>query len=621
LAKEDNMAKKTSKASSHKRDANRGRLRIGDDWNAISIIALAQSNPLKAVAEFIENSIDAGARNVTIVRGREKGEPYLLISDDGTGVRRDADGNPDFRYVATHICDSFKRRLKEDGVSGIQGEFGIGLLSFWTLGENLFMTCAAEGGANYQMHMERNNPSYRVSKLRTLVPVAGTELKVMPLLSGIRGFSGERLEWFLASELRDRIRSSGVSIRVIDRQARKEYRVEPRQFDGSLLHELPSVPSANGEIYLELYLTDSGEGEVSLSRSGTRVLADIGELEDFAGSVWQSRTLEGIVDVPFLTLTPGTRSGVIRDGAFNTFCQAIAPVTRHLESLVEAQRQAEEEKASERMLKRLQRAFREAILSLPTEEYDWFDIRREIESARGPAGSVASRGAPSSVEVLDENAEFGASLADPAHDTKGQPDFFDYPGPLFSVRISPQSSIVAIGQSRTLRAICRDKSRRTVNRDMNFEWRIVEGEANLSAEDAEIVTVTASSEPGLVRIGLKVLEGDTICEADALITVTDELIAGPSRRSGSGKGLPGYTFEHAPGALWRCRYDGERNLIVINNGHRDFVYANRNSALKLRYIARLFAKEMVQKNFPGASSEEVLERMIELTLYMEENLR
>jgi len=180
---------------------------------------------------------------------------------------------------------------------------------------------------------------------------------------------------------------------------------------------------------------------------------------------------------------------------------------------------------------------------------------------------------------------------------------------------------VAIGQSRTLRAISSDKSRRTVNRDMNFEWRIVEGEANLSAEDAEIVTVTASSEPGLVRIGLKVLEGDTICEADALITVTDELIAGPSRRSGSGKGLPGYTFEHAPGALWRCRYDGERNLIVINNGHRDFVYANRNSALKLRYIARLFAKEMVQKNFPGASSEEVLERMIELTLYMEENLR
>ncbi len=36
-----------------------GKLRIGDDWNAITIIALSQSNPLKAVAEFVENSIDA----------------------------------------------------------------------------------------------------------------------------------------------------------------------------------------------------------------------------------------------------------------------------------------------------------------------------------------------------------------------------------------------------------------------------------------------------------------------------------------------------------------------------------------------------------------------------------
>jgi hypothetical protein len=31
-----------------------GKLRIGDDWNAINIIALSQSNPLKAVAEFVE---------------------------------------------------------------------------------------------------------------------------------------------------------------------------------------------------------------------------------------------------------------------------------------------------------------------------------------------------------------------------------------------------------------------------------------------------------------------------------------------------------------------------------------------------------------------------------------
>ena len=36
-------------------DSVQGKLRIGDDWNAISIIALSQSNPLKAVAEFKES--------------------------------------------------------------------------------------------------------------------------------------------------------------------------------------------------------------------------------------------------------------------------------------------------------------------------------------------------------------------------------------------------------------------------------------------------------------------------------------------------------------------------------------------------------------------------------------
>ena len=93
------------------KNAATGKLRIGDDWNAIRIIALSQSNPLKAVAEFVENSIDAHARIVTITRGREQGEHYLSIRDDGDGIPRDADGLPDFKYVATHICDSIKRKL------------------------------------------------------------------------------------------------------------------------------------------------------------------------------------------------------------------------------------------------------------------------------------------------------------------------------------------------------------------------------------------------------------------------------------------------------------------------------------------------------------------------------
>src|ERR1041384_7023349 len=104
-----------------------GKLRIGDDWNAINIIALSQNNPLKALAEFVENSIDARAKRIVITRGKQNGVTFLRIKDDGEGIRRDENGRPDFHFVATHICDSIKRELKRQGAgAGLQGEYGIG---------------------------------------------------------------------------------------------------------------------------------------------------------------------------------------------------------------------------------------------------------------------------------------------------------------------------------------------------------------------------------------------------------------------------------------------------------------------------------------------------------------
>ena len=118
--------------------AGAGTLRIGDDPNAIRFIARWQANPLKAIDELVEYRIEAHARTVTITRGQAHGEPSLAVQDDGDGVPGDGEGVPDFTYVATPLCDSLQRRLKTDGAgAGLQGEFGIGLLSFWTAGDAL----------------------------------------------------------------------------------------------------------------------------------------------------------------------------------------------------------------------------------------------------------------------------------------------------------------------------------------------------------------------------------------------------------------------------------------------------------------------------------------------------
>jgi hypothetical protein len=49
--------------------------------------------------------------------------------------------------------------------------------------------------------------------------------------------------------------------------------------------------------------------------------------------------------------------------------------------------------------------------------------------------------------------------------------------------------------------------------------------------------------------------------------------------------------------------------------------ATRNRALQLRYLVRLYVKELVLKNFAGLPPDQLLERMIELSLYAEEKLK
>jgi hypothetical protein len=131
----------------------------------------------------------------------------------------------------------------------------------------------------------------------------------------------------------------------------------------------------------------------------------------------------------------------------------------------------------------------------------------------------------------------------------------------------------------------------------------------------------APAVPGLARITVTVSQRDVIATAEALITVTDSLDTAMNPAVINTRGLPGYTFERAAGELWRCRFDTERNIIVVNRGHRDFVFATRNRALQLRYLVRLYVKELVLKNFAGLPAEQLLERMIELSLYAEEKLK
>src|SRR5882757_5102076 len=74
-----------------KRDSNRVRLQPADAFDLIRWLARSQCDPRKAVAELVQNAIDANARTIVIERRRRGKRATLLVRDDGDGIRPDED--------------------------------------------------------------------------------------------------------------------------------------------------------------------------------------------------------------------------------------------------------------------------------------------------------------------------------------------------------------------------------------------------------------------------------------------------------------------------------------------------------------------------------------------------
>ena len=256
------------------------------------------------------------------------------------------------------------------------------------------------------------------------------------------------------------------------------------------------------------------------------------------------------------------------------------------------------------------------MLVLPREEYDWFEIQARSPQTGGAGPENQGVEAPGSGMERNETG-----VREPSESESAQRQFFDFAGPLHSVLISPSISTVAVNTNRRFRALPRDRSRRRVEQDLLFAWQITEGSGLLSSVSDQEVSFQAPASPELVQLSVTVSQNGVHCTAEALITVTDTLGAGVGASTVNARGLPGYTFERAAGELWRSRFDAERNLIIVNSGHRDFVFATRSRALQLRYIVRLYVKELVLRNFAGVSAEQLAERMIELSLYVEDKLK
>jgi hypothetical protein len=265
------------------------RLKAADSFDLIRWLARSQSDPRKAAAELVQNSLDAGARHVSIERVRQKKSVCLIVRDDGEGVLPEMEREEALTYVATHVGHS--RKLGIDPAERtrrvIAGQYGVGLLGFWAMGRRLELRSRVGGSELLALRLEEDSADGSILRLplRTDDPQTFTEVAVVDLhASAQKVLGGRRLCDYLAAELRGQLLRSGVDLRIHDRivrgLAQQRFRVSPVRFAGERL-DLPAELAVAGypALRLELYLArGTARAAIQVAAAGTLVADDVADL-------------------------------------------------------------------------------------------------------------------------------------------------------------------------------------------------------------------------------------------------------------------------------------------------------------------------------------------------------
>ena len=604
-------------------EGRRVRLKPKNDFDLLRLIARSQNEPRKAVAELVQNSLDAGARHVHLEWFNERGRRALRITDDGSGVFPNLEREDALLRIARTIGHSHKRDLSpgERRELMVLGQYGIGLLGFWSVGEQMEIKSRVGGGEIWCLRMFEEQPEGKVLRARpsrldtgdtwTQVTIRGVHEAV---LSKVRP---PRLQAYLAQELRGQLLEREVAVTIHDRVARgratKHFHVRPKPFLGVPLEawrtlEVPGFDDARLDLYL---VSDEEErrGVVALTCGGAVVLDDIASLEgeDAPRTPWDSGQLEGTIDFPDLAVAPSTRRGFTANPASAAFFDALARLELELLSRIldDNERRAEERQRT--VARQLRRLFRPIARELP--EYELLRVEGGAGSSESAPGSGAALG-PAGVEpelAEGESVEPPAPSAEVAPPTPEQaeddPGMLFPPGPMASVRLTPARARMAPSAERRLRVRAFDGDGRPAAGDVSWRWEL-EGPGTLDADGAH-ATYASPDDEGRATIRAIGEQADQVASADALITITEQSAGGGPRG-----GVPEPTPVHAPSEPWRSRLVGER--WEFNSGHPDYRLVEPVEARRVRYLSHLYAKEIVLRNFGGLSNGEVLERMVQM---------
>jgi hypothetical protein len=609
-----------------KRDPGGVKLQPADAFDLIRWLARSQSDPRKAVAELVQNAIDANARTIVIERRRRGRRPVLVVRDDGEGIRPHEEREAALRYIATHIGRSHKRNLspRERHEQIVAGQYGIGLLGFWSVGHRMEIRSRIGGGAIWTLRLIEDEPRAEVAQAPPAidVPSTFTEIVISELhATASRSLAARRLAEYLGAELRGPIRATGVNLEVREYDLRGQVVersvVVPLRFEGARLDVPPRiVVPGYPPIEIELYHAGAAATGVELTCAGTVVAQRLADLSAIGldRAPWNDPALTGTIEFAALSVPPSTRRGVIPDAAADIFVAALeqlAPLVQAALDRQAGQRQAASERQLVIELRRALRGLRERIphVGMPAQL-----------PGRGGAGSDRAAdplGAPLDAGPSSPKPDGGSAELEPADENEIESDLPPQvpnllpPGPAHHVRIAPDPIRIWPGGKRRVRAIVFDIHGQQIAAQTT--WSASSPHVAITGEGtARVIELSELANDGPFALVIAAEATGGACSTTVELVIVDAPPAG-----GPGAGIPEPLLIDEPGLSWRSRLVD--NGWHVNVGHPDYLALALDARARLRYMVALFAKDLTI-SVTHRGNEGVLDQMIDIIAHAERNL-
>jgi hypothetical protein len=352
------------------------KLEIGNIQNIILILGSLYS-PVDAAAEYFANSMDAHAKNIEIVFGKDSKGSYVLFSDDGDGLNQG-----DLNRVAKNIGNSIK---KIEASSDSIGQFGIGILGFVTFGDEMHIVSKSQENDDLsELIVKKGSVDCFIEKSKRkslkLSKKHGTDVYIYhnektPLRSN-------HLVNHISEKYRHRLLKNPINAFV--KSGRRTYEIKAFVIRGQSIAS-QKYKTIFGEISYQFFLSEyeASNTPVKIIRKGV-VICNLTDLEEFNRPPWNHKKITGEIVFDALEITSDRKSLLQNNPQFEILREKVIFIEKSIASYLEEQKKQKNELFDRELKKHLNEIISQALTML-NDPLELFERKKPtIEKYRHP---------------------------------------------------------------------------------------------------------------------------------------------------------------------------------------------------------------------------------------------